>query len=466
MANYKYQLSIYNLFDYVGVEKHLEKMAAKGWQFDSIGSFGWKYRKAEPAKVKYSVTYIPEASEFDPEPLEKQKDMEAYCEEAGWKKVGNWMQMQIFYSENPDAVPIETDEGLRLEYIQKSMKKNFLASHLLMLFVFLLNAVTQFNLAKNNWIEYLADSSRLWTCGIWLWGIMLLLFDVCYYFNWLRKAKRAVEEGQSCPEPKLYRHWNRIAWLVLLILMVGMFSSYTSGMVWFMVGYLACFCLIILLVRKVQQKLKQQGVSKSGNVVLTVALCFLLTFAVIGVMMAVILGLDIGLTTERKPVKTMKINGIEWDIYQDKLPLYAEEFTDTEFVESSCHAEETSSFLASNGEYEQYLYVGEENLTVAASIRYQVVTVKADFLYDFLLDAFYEREFRYWDETEKEKTEYRLIYETESAAMYRQYYGGLPMVHEWLVLTENKIVPLSIYLEQEEDLSEHQMRIILERLTE
>lgn len=465
MANYKYQISIYNLFDYAGVEKHLEKMAAKGWQFDSIGSFCWKYKKAEPAQLKYSVTYIPETSEFDPEPLEKQKDMEAYCEEAGWKKAGNWLQMQIFYSENPDAVPIETDEGLRLEYIQKSMKKNFLTSHLLLLFVFILNAFTQFNLAKNNWIEYLADSSKLWTCSIWLWGIMLLLFDVGYYLNWLCKAKQAVEEGSNCPEPRLYRLWNRIAWLVLLILMLEMFSSYTSGMIWFMVVYLACIFLIIWLVRKVQKKLKQQGVSKSGNIALTVVLCFVLTFAVIGGMTAVILVLDFGLTTERKPVKTMEVNGMEWDIYQDTLPLYAEEFTDIDFAESSCHAEETSSFLASNGEYEQYLYVGEENVTVAASIRYQVVTVKADFLYDFLLDAFYEREFRYWDEVEKEKTEYRLAYETDGARMYRQYYDGLSMVHEWLVLTENKIVPLTIYLDNEEDLSENQMQIIVEKLS-
>ena len=85
MREFKYQMSIYNLFDYTGVERHLEKMAAKGWRFTSIGNFFWVYRRTEPAKVKYSVTYVPEASQFDPEPLEKQKDIEAYCEEAGWK---------------------------------------------------------------------------------------------------------------------------------------------------------------------------------------------------------------------------------------------------------------------------------------------------------------------------------------------------------------------------------------------
>ena len=126
MGDFKYQLLTYGLFDYAGVERHLEKMAAKGWRFTSVGNFFWIFRRTEPANVKYAVTYIPEMSQFDPQPPEKQYDIEDYCEAAGWKKVDRWMQMQIFCSEDPDAVPIETDEGLRLEAIHKSMKKNFL----------------------------------------------------------------------------------------------------------------------------------------------------------------------------------------------------------------------------------------------------------------------------------------------------------------------------------------------------
>ena len=45
MGDFKYQISLYNLFDYIGVERHLEKMAAKGWRFTSIGNFFWIYRR-------------------------------------------------------------------------------------------------------------------------------------------------------------------------------------------------------------------------------------------------------------------------------------------------------------------------------------------------------------------------------------------------------------------------------------
>ena len=55
MAKYKYQMLNFNLFDYKGVEAHLEKMAAKGWRFDSVGMC-WKFLKSEPKNLKYSVT--------------------------------------------------------------------------------------------------------------------------------------------------------------------------------------------------------------------------------------------------------------------------------------------------------------------------------------------------------------------------------------------------------------------------
>lgn len=41
MGDFKYQLLTYGLFDYAGVERHLEKMAAKGWRFTSVGNFFW-----------------------------------------------------------------------------------------------------------------------------------------------------------------------------------------------------------------------------------------------------------------------------------------------------------------------------------------------------------------------------------------------------------------------------------------
>jgi len=468
MAKYKYQIGTFNLFDYSGVEHHLEKMAEKGWQFDSIGSFFWKYKKIEPATLKYSVTYIPEVSEFDPEPLEKQKDIEEYCREAGWQKVGNWLQMQIFCSENPEAVPIETDEELRLEVIGKSMKKNLLFSHGLLMAVFLMNMFTTFSTAKRNWVEFLSDSHRLWNTGLWMWGLLILLIDIAFYFGWMHKAKKAVKEGLGCPAPKGYRYWNRLAWCGLAVLVIGMFASYTSSMIWFMLIYLAGIILIIVSVRKLQVKLKKEGVSKGGNWAVTVLLCVFLSLLLVGGFVAVVIGFDIRLTEKNEPAGTILFNGREWDVYDDELPLYMNDFSETGNRNSSCRVrEEKSSILAGYGEYSEYLYDGEEVTSMTTALTYEVITVKAKFLYDFLLEKYYEREFRNWDDEEREYLEFRTVYENENGKVCRQYYDDRTdmalTAFDWLILTEDKIVPMHIYLD---DLMEEQMEIIVNKFAE
>ena len=35
------------------MEDHLSAMAAKGWRLEKAGNTFWKYRRAEPAQVRY-----------------------------------------------------------------------------------------------------------------------------------------------------------------------------------------------------------------------------------------------------------------------------------------------------------------------------------------------------------------------------------------------------------------------------
>ena len=39
----KREFSLYQLYDYQGVEHHLEAMAAKGWRLERIGPYFWHY---------------------------------------------------------------------------------------------------------------------------------------------------------------------------------------------------------------------------------------------------------------------------------------------------------------------------------------------------------------------------------------------------------------------------------------
>ena len=59
-----------------------------------------------------------------------------------------------------------------------------------------------------------------------------------------------------------------------------------------------------------------------------------------------------------------------------------------------------------------------------------------------------------------------MVYENENGTIYRPYYDdGIEVAvsaHDWLLLTEDKIVSMVLYLD---DLTEEQMEIILEKFS-
>ncbi len=71
MINVKYRTEYFSRYDYRGVEEHLSAMAAKGWQIEDMERIFWKYRRIEPKKMTYAVTYLLEASEFNNKMSEK-----------------------------------------------------------------------------------------------------------------------------------------------------------------------------------------------------------------------------------------------------------------------------------------------------------------------------------------------------------------------------------------------------------
>ena len=71
MKETKRRLETFSFYDRTGLEEHLARMAAEGWLLDKIGQFLWHYRRIEPKKLTFSVTYFPKASAFDPGPSDR-----------------------------------------------------------------------------------------------------------------------------------------------------------------------------------------------------------------------------------------------------------------------------------------------------------------------------------------------------------------------------------------------------------
>lgn len=460
MRDVKYRLESYTLYDYRGVERHLEAMEAKGWRLEKTGNL-WKYRRTEPKKVHYAVTYVPEASEFNPAPTAGQENLAELCAAAGWEKAADWFQMQIFRSEQPDPMPLETEEAVRLEVLQRAIRKNFLPSCLLMTVLGVVMLVMQSWTIWRDPIDTLTRTSRLFPILLWMLVIFSAGGNLLDYVLWLRRSKKSVAQGGLCAPGGGYRWLAKVTWGALGILLVGyavsLFAETEPQMMVFIGCYLLLLLLLIALVRGTQKGLRRAGASKHLNMGLTLAVDVVGAVVLIGGLMAVaVWGIFRQGWFQKPPVDTYDTGNYVFDIYHDALPLTIEDITGESYTGYSYERTERASFLLGYLEGRQW-HVPDG--TDALNLDYEILDVKADFLYDWCLAQYLEE---YADDQEVWQQEYRAEDPTPwgAEAAYRLWWDG-EAYHQWLLCFDGRIVEL----DPDWTLTPEQMALVGERLS-
>ena len=130
MREYRNFLARFALYDKIGICKYLEKKAAKGWMLVEMGLFFWKFKRIEPQKLKFSVVYFKNASEYDPRLTESQLRFQEYCEYTGWEFAASRAQTLVYYSENENAIPLETDAVVEVKSVHSVMWYRWLLPYL------------------------------------------------------------------------------------------------------------------------------------------------------------------------------------------------------------------------------------------------------------------------------------------------------------------------------------------------
>lgn len=460
MRDVKYRLENFTLYDYRGVERHLEVMEAKGWRLEKTGTI-WKYRRTAPKKVHYAVTYVPEASEFNPAPTAGQENLAELCAAAGWEKVADWFQMQIFRSEQPDPMPLETEEAVRLEVLQRAIRKNFLPSSLLLTVLGVVMLVMQSWTVWQDPIDTLTRTSRLFPALLWLLVIFSAGGNLLDYTLWLRRSKKSVAQGGPCTPGGGYRWLAKVSWAVLGVLLVGYAASFVGEnnpqMLAFVGVYLLLMLLLIALVRGTQKGLRRAGISKHLNMGLTLAVDIVGAVVLTGGLMAVVIwGIFRQGWFQKPPVDTYDTGNYVFDIYHDALPLTIEDLTGETYSGYSYERTERASFLLGYLEGRQW-HVPDG--TDAVNLDYEILDVKADFLYDWCLDV-------YLNEYDDEREIWQMEYRSEDPApwgadaVYRLWQEGEPD-NEWLICLGNRIVKL----DPDWTLTPEQMSLVGERLS-
>lgn len=282
----KFKISDFSFYDKTGIEKYLEKQAEKGWFLDMIVWDVWRFRKREPKKVSYTVTYFPKASWFGPEPTAEIEEFNDFCEHTGWEHAASNSQMQVFRNENEDPVMIETDPDIELKNIHDSVMGWYMGSLFLVATICVFGLFLPFISLIQSPMSVLGNPKRLINLLIWTDLLLFGAVEIGGYFKWWGKAVTAVERGQEMPHTKGHRIFSKLAVIFALILLVVhkivtsengefVFEEFLSLAAYF-VGFMSITIAVHFVTRYMQKKQFPKGATIATGYIMAVILILIL----------------------------------------------------------------------------------------------------------------------------------------------------------------------------------------------
>lgn len=376
MRKYKYMFAQFTFYDRTGIQRILEAQAEKGWLLDKVSNFGWRFRRIEPKKLHFAVTYFPPASAYDSHPSERQQDLIDFCNHSGWKIVATAAQMQIFCNEQENPVPIETDPVIELENIHKSAKKNYLPAYLSIGALALVQIALQLGQMISFPLTYLSMPTNVfnWLCEIIL--LAMCLVETVGYFLWYRKAEAAAENGEFV-ETKGHRNTQLIFLGVISASLLVLLLSLEKKIVVVMLIALVGMSGMVSGIFGLHAWLKKKGHSTNTNRTVTIGATALLSLAMIPLILVGTIGImQSDFMKDDRVVGTYKWEGWEFDIYADEIPLKVEHLMDVDTENYSYEARPQKSPLLQKVEYSQRMW----GISDKPDLTYTVYTTDLPFI--------------------------------------------------------------------------------------
>lgn len=440
-------LLFYSYYDRTGLARHMERRAAQGWMLERFGKQSVVYRRTEPKQLRFAVTYFPAASQFDPQPSQQQESFWDLCAAAGWQLAASSAQMQIFYSEDPDPIPLETDPAVELDTLHRAMKRSLLFPYWVLLVLSLMQLVLLVWQIVQSPIDTLSSATRLVSGISYLPLLLLTGVELARYGRWRRRARQAVEAGAPLPD---LRSARTLTLLVLglvgleLVLMLAVYST-SRGMLLLLLGCFLSFGLVFLLIHGAQQLLKRRNAPKAVNLTATIVLALVLYFALMAGLTALTLKQGSSWLTNRSPAETYEAYGMTWQVHHDDIPLRVEDLTGLVSNDWSTTARSSRSPLLTHREYEQQARL--DTTEDLPNLSYEIVEVHMPALYGLCRQDFLTK---YWyNNPEEFRDHYRPIDPAPWGAeeVYQRFsYDGTPS-HYYLLCWEDRLAEVHFWWE-------------------
>lgn len=438
-------LPLYSYYDRTGITQHLAHMARRGWLLEKMGPWCWRYRRIEPAELQFTVTYFPKATPYSPSPAAGQETFWDLCAEAGWVLAAESAQVQVFYNEQADAVPIETDPEVEFQTVDRVMRKSSITTYIL-LFVL---SVAQLGLqAWRFWtdpIEVLSSLLSLSASFGYLPLMLVTAIEVVRYFLWRRKARAAVEAGLGVPNLRSSRKLSVAILALTAVELLGMLlgATQTSRTMLVTTGFMLLFLILIIVLSNVARTaMRHLRVRAWVNKTVSIGMVLVLYFAMMAGITALIFKADdIPFLRDPSITERYEYRGMKWSAYGDALPLTVQDLADTDYDRWSTRLTRESSPLLTHIEATQRPRM---DALTQPDLEYEVIIVKAAPLYNLCKQQFTEqveqhngdRPQEYWD-----------VYQPVDAApwgaaeAYQRMSGGTP-INQFLICWEDRMAEL------------------------
>lgn len=414
----------FDFYDAKGIEKHLMKMASKGWLLEQISGW-WIYRKIEPRQCHFAVTYFADASDYHSSMTTKQAEFCQFCESDHWQLLTESAQMQIFVSYEEEPTPIETDERLRLDLIHEVMKKSVLPLNCCLFLLALFQFILLITRIKHQPLTQLSNPSTLFLLTLNALAMLYVFIDFIRYQRWYKHSLQAINKDQRIETHSMHRG----LWLVLCILLAFMFKAWLA-LLSFIV---ACIALVVstLFSQWVLRLSRKYGAEKVENLTVSL-LSFILSF---------ILLLNLSATTIDSFKKTSQEEVIvdNQTIYHDSLPLTVEALMPIETTLYAYHSKKQETCLLSYAQYSQQLPKAYSQLP---QLTYEIIDVKVSKLYDLCMNELkknYLNNGAYWQKIDPTPW--------QADTVLQLTHRGLPFQNQLIISWKERIVKVSFNFE-------------------
>ena len=190
----KWGFAFITLYNRDAIERKIKKMAARGWLIEEMqNSIIWSYRRIEPADLNFALVYSSLTFENDPDSIAKQRERDELYASDGWRPAADWDTLRVYYNEQADPVPIETDPMVQVESIYDAMK------HLWKYYIFTL-FYSVYMLIRI--ILQCISDPRAWQYVLmvcWIFAAATCALSIAADVRWHKKALQAAEHGLPSP---------------------------------------------------------------------------------------------------------------------------------------------------------------------------------------------------------------------------------------------------------------------------